>query len=502
MKTIGVMTVAALSLWLIGDRPAGAITLPDNSTCNTTATNGCLRIVNSNATSSANAIKGEASGSGTAVTGTSTTSGIGVKGVSTSGPGVNGVSTSGNGVTATSSSGAGVTAASATGNGVTALATSTSGSGNGVQGTANGDGAGVRGIGTGTNGVSFKSANAAGVYGSSTRGYGVYGAALAADATTGDFFMGGVFGYSNRQFVHGIVGVYQGGDNQMAGVFGKTQPPGSNDPFEYDSSSVGVMGLSGGTGVHGESTSCTNNANCGWAPGVVGRSAFAVGVSGESNGTSGAVDGNGAPDWSTTRALGIKGTTSATSGAFAGVYGWVSGSANDQGAAIVGDAQGSFSTWAGTFIGDIQARGYYNTSDAREKRDIKDAAYGLRELLKLHPVSYKWKRGNDPQEHNGFLAQEVKKVFPAAVHDGATLSVDYSALIPVTVRSIQQLEGTIEKQQAELQRLEARINELEGPKGRFRSSSLTTEGPPVATAGLLLGVWLIGRRRGSRQKES
>jgi len=166
-----------------------------------------------------------------------------------------------------------------------------------------------------------------------------------------------------------------------------------------------------------------------------------------------------------------------------GVYGFAPSAGT--GSAIFGDAGGSITAWAGNYNGDVQARGFYNSSDARLKKDIKDASYGVGELMKLRPVSYKWKAGHDTANHNGLLAQEVQKVFPDAVRvNGATgmLAVDYTALIPVAIRAIQQQE--------------ARIKELESSQTPLASSALPLSGfGGWASLGLLpIGIYL-GRRR-------
>jgi hypothetical protein len=170
------------------------------------------------------------------------------------------------------------------------------------------------------------------------------------------------------------------------------------------------------------------------------------------------------------------------------VYGYAP--AAGTGNAIFGDAQGSFTAWAGNYDGDVQARAYYNSSDARLKKDITDAAYGVGELMKLRPVSYKWKAGHDSAKHNGFIAQEVQKLFPETVRvNGATgmLAVDYTALIPVAIRAIQQQE--------------ARIKELENTQSPLASSALPVAGIGGWASLALLPVGIYLGRRKNRRKE-
>jgi hypothetical protein len=98
-------------------------------------------------------------------------SGVGVDGRSGSGPGVDGFSLSNAGVTGSSDSGDGVDGtAEGSGDGVSGRSTGGSLAGYGVSGSSSGKNAGVGGFNTdSTVGL------AAGVYGFSTEGYGVYG---------------------------------------------------------------------------------------------------------------------------------------------------------------------------------------------------------------------------------------------------------------------------------------------------------------------------------------
>jgi hypothetical protein len=54
--------------------------------------------------------------------------------------------------------------------------------------------------------------------------------------------------------------------------------------------------------------------------------------------------------------------------------------------------------------------GVINTSDARDKENITDLNYGLKEIMKLRPVSYNWKENPQWGKKIGFIAQEVKPI--------------------------------------------------------------------------------------------
>lgn len=56
------------------------------------------------------------------------------------------------------------------------------------------------------------------------------------------------------------------------------------------------------------------------------------------------------------------------------------------------------------------AIGAINTSDKREKKNIKDCDLGLDFINALRPVSYKWKKGKRKETFYGLIAQEVEEV--------------------------------------------------------------------------------------------
>ena len=80
-------------------------------------------------------------------------------------------------------------------------------------------------------------------------------------------------------------------------------------------------------------------------------------------------------------------------------------------------------------------------SDQKLKKNIKPLTSALTTLLKLNPVFYDWKdtKVRDTQNHAGFVAQDVAKVFPQAVVNAGTnlKGVDANAIVSLAVRSIQ-----------------------------------------------------------------
>ena len=120
----------------------------------------------------------------------------------------------------------------------------------------------------------------------------------------------------------------------------------------------------------------------------------------------------------------------------------------------------------GKISGGSSGVAYYTSSDARLKEDPKDFD-GLKLIGQLKPYDFKWK---DPVEEDrpewyeeqgrdyGMYAQEVKEVIPNAVDgDESTdemMQMDYSKLVPVLVKAVQE-------QSAQIDALQARIKVLE-----------------------------------------
>jgi hypothetical protein len=106
-------------------------------------------------------------------------------------------------------------------------------------------------------------------------------------------------------------------------------------------------------------------------------------------------------------------------------------------------------TTSGTVIGT-------QTSDSRLKDISTDPfPYGLSDVLAIEPVAFTFTNDPDQVERIGFSAQQVRPIVSEAVYDtnepivgepeGAPtkLAMDYTALVPVLVKAIQQLEARV-----------------------------------------------------------
>ncbi len=150
---------------------------------------------------------------------------------------------------------------------------------------------------------------------------------------------------------------------------------------------------------------------------------------------------------------------------------------------LLPDTDGGEDLGMGTYRwGEVFAQnGTINTSDRRDKTEVKDLEKGVDELMKLNPVSYEWKKGlkEMPGRENrklGLVAQEVKPVIQEVVkshnvvedEDGNKklkemdrLGIYYSDLIPVLIKAIQEQQKQIEKEKSGKQELEGKVEKLQ-----------------------------------------
>lgn len=133
------------------------------------------------------------------------------------------------------------------------------------------------------------------------------------------------------------------------------------------------------------------------------------------------------------------------------------------------------------------ANGVIQTSDATQKERIEPLSYGLTEVLKLNPVTFRWKQEKEdafviPEKEKevklGLIAQEVQKILPETIADkewyldgehpekgivekeAERLGISYSELITVTIKAIQEQQIEIEALKKEKEKLEKAINLL------------------------------------------
>ncbi len=97
----------------------------------------------------------------------------------------------------------------------------------------------------------------------------------------------------------------------------------------------------------------------------------------------------------------------------------------------------------------VAAGGTSWTSSSDERlKDIKNIIpNAIESILKLRAVVHTWKCDNENKEHLGLLAQDLQKVYPQVVVEDddeiKTLGVNYTELIPVLVKAIQELSAKV-----------------------------------------------------------
>ncbi|CAN5554668.1 hypothetical protein BH10BAC2_BH10BAC2_40840 [soil metagenome] len=122
--------------------------------------------------------------------------------------------------------------------------------------------------------------------------------------------------------------------------------------------------------------------------------------------------------------------------------------------------------------------GSINTSDAREKKNIRDLDYGLKQIMQLRSVKFNWKDAATSDNKLGVIAQEIQKVLPEVVRDyeikvdeatgkstkvpAARLGVMYADIIPVLIRGMQEQQKMIEDQSKKIEELTALVKNQKG----------------------------------------
>jgi hypothetical protein len=118
-------------------------------------------------------------------------------------------------------------------------------------------------------------------------------------------------------------------------------------------------------------------------------------------------------------------------------------------------------TQRGSF--DDASGNYTATSDLRLKKNITPIGGVLNDLMKLNLVEYNYKQQSDKRKYTGFIAQEVKDIFPSLVYyqdEDDLFLMDYAGVGPLAVKAIQEQQKMIEEQKEELQLLRAEVEQL------------------------------------------
>ena len=111
---------------------------------------------------------------------------------------------------------------------------------------------------------------------------------------------------------------------------------------------------------------------------------------------------------------------------------------------------------------DIQCLSVTQTSDSRYKKNIEGIDSVLENINKLNPISYlTLDQNNTDKKSYGFIAQEINELFPDIVNEPKNINelyaINYTSIIPLLTKSIQELTKKIEMQQQEINYLKQKL---------------------------------------------
>jgi hypothetical protein len=115
--------------------------------------------------------------------------------------------------------------------------------------------------------------------------------------------------------------------------------------------------------------------------------------------------------------------------------------------------------------------GTIQTSDMRLKDNIISLNYGLESIMKLNPVCFTWKDDANNSKHLGLVAQDVIGIIKEVVETGTDpdnmLGINYSQLVPVLIKGMQEQQQQIESTQQENQLLKSELQSLKNKMDRI-----------------------------------
>jgi hypothetical protein len=155
---------------------------------------------------------------------------------------------------------------------------------------------------------------------------------------------------------------------------------------------------------------------------------------------------------------------------------------------------------------------YTSISDARLKINVKPMESVLDKIIQLKPSSYQMKDAKDQQFYDGFIAQDVEKIFPNLIYHNVgmdkkeVLSMNYSGFGVIAIKGIQELQDKIQVQQDQINSQQKQIDDLKTmmnklAPGQFQNvttGSLEQNSPNPAKSATSIG-YSIPTNNGSAQ---
>jgi hypothetical protein len=163
---------------------------------------------------------------------------------------------------------------------------------------------------------------------------------------------------------------------------------------------------------------------------------------------------------------------------------FITNSYNTTGAATTGDNNIGIGTNTGfgglsntVIIGNSSSTSYEiygswtNISDRRMKHDIQPIGQGLSFIEQLKPVEFVYNQSTDNSKSLGFIAQDVQATMLSAgmgsnyklvnkMAGGDTLGIDYTEIIPILTKAIQEQQAMIQAQQSTIKKQQQQMDEL------------------------------------------
>ncbi|MDR1592832.1 MAG: tail fiber domain-containing protein [Prevotellaceae bacterium] len=212
-----------------------------------------------------------------------------------------------------------------------------------------------------------------------------------------------------------------------------------------------------------------------------------------------------------------------------GLSGMINGTLGTGLYAGIGNSEDTFTgTWAGYLNGNsIVTNGTLTAtvvapSDSRLKQNVQniDVRDAISKLLKLRPVEYQLQQmlidvdstdENDNIVHYqvkrykedtpfftnkryGLIAQEVQKIYPDIVYEGGDgyLGIDYTSLVPMLLKVVQQQQTSIEQLQKQLAVMPQQSNApaLTEPAGQYAPAELYQNAPNPFNENTEIGFYL------------
>jgi len=115
-------------------------------------------------------------------------------------------------------------------------------------------------------------------------------------------------------------------------------------------------------------------------------------------------------------------------------------------------------------VGNINCTSITQISDIRYKKNITQIDSVIDLVNKINPVSYFLLDQNEitDKKSYGFIAQEIETIFPNVVNcpscETDNYTIDYSSIIPLLTKSIQELTEKINNQQIEINELKLKVH--------------------------------------------